>query len=128
MIYVHSDLIHKHRTDLSDDFDCIWIELKLKHRKYLYGTFYRSPSQLVAQRDQYLSKLKTILDRARNLGYDGILFNGDFMHSQKHVFYKEMRITLVDYLMTYFLKKALTNLYKNLQESRETLLLVLTSP
>jgi hypothetical protein len=54
IIYVHESLIVKRRHDLEDDnSECMWLETKFNHKRIIFGSYYRSPSQTSAARDQF---------------------------------------------------------------------------
>ena len=44
-LYVKESLYYKRRSDLeSDNLECIWIEIILRNKRVLFGTFYRPPN------------------------------------------------------------------------------------
>jgi hypothetical protein len=43
VVFVKDHINCKHRPDLQiGDLECIWLEIKIKNKKYLYGTFFES--------------------------------------------------------------------------------------
>jgi hypothetical protein len=54
----------KRRPDLEDqDTECMWIETMVKHKKMLLGSYYRSPSQSPAVRDQFITSFDRSVGR-----------------------------------------------------------------
>ena len=44
-VFVKNEIYAKHRKDLEiKSVECVWIELSLSGKKFLYGTFYRPPN------------------------------------------------------------------------------------
>jgi hypothetical protein len=45
VVFVKDHINCKHRPDLQiGNLECIWLEIKIKNKKYLYGTFYIPPN------------------------------------------------------------------------------------
>jgi hypothetical protein len=66
------------RPDLHiGSFECIWLEIKLNNKKYLYGTFYIPPTSDL----QTWRNIEHSIDLALNYNYD-IILTGDFNINQ----------------------------------------------
>ena len=49
MIYVRDSIFYERRKDLEPQgIECIWIECTLKHKRILFGLFYRPPNSHAA--------------------------------------------------------------------------------
>jgi endonuclease/exonuclease/phosphatase (EEP) superfamily protein YafD len=85
ILYVSEPLLFKRRPDLEDNTtECIWGEINVNHKSILVGSFYRSPSQMPALRNQFMSSLNDMLDNALSAKPDSIIFGGDFNSRSKY--------------------------------------------
>ena len=51
--FVKDHINCKHRPDLQiGNLECIWLEIKIKNKKYLYGTFYFPPNSNLQTSDE----------------------------------------------------------------------------
>ena len=74
LVYVKQDIPCKRRPDLElANIECIWIEINIRNKKLLLGTYYRPPnaSPLV------LSNIETSIGLAVDTGIDNIYITGD---------------------------------------------------
>ena len=74
LVYVKQDIPCKRRPDLElANIECIWIEINIRNKKLLLGTYYRPPnaSPLV------LSNIETSIGLAVDTGIDNICITGD---------------------------------------------------
>ena len=75
MIYVKDTLYYKRRLDLEPiGTECIWIEIQLKHKKFLFGLFYR-PLNSDAE---YFSTVEDSICLAIDTGITDVIITGDF--------------------------------------------------
>ena len=75
IVYVKSDIFVLERRDLEvNDVECLWLELKIKSRRLLIGTFYRPPSSCAA----VLDNINTSISLAFDTGIKNIIVTGDF--------------------------------------------------
>jgi hypothetical protein len=66
------------RPDLqNNNIECLWIEIKFKNKKYLYGTFYIPPDS----GSQSWLDIEQSIDLALNSNHD-IIIVGDFNNNQ----------------------------------------------
>ena len=74
-MYIRNNLTFVRRIDLeTDDVECIWVEIKCKHRQpVLMSSIYRPPSSSV----EFIGKLSDIIDRASSECKE-IIVTGDF--------------------------------------------------
>ena len=74
-MYIRNNLTFVRRIDLeTDDVECIWVEIKCKHRQpVLMSSIYRPPSRSV----EFIGKLSDIIDRASSECKE-IIVTGDF--------------------------------------------------
>ena len=78
MVYIKENIYCVHRPDLNvGDLECIWLELKIENKKYLYGTFYIPP----ASSQQTWDDFELSLELALNTNYS-IIVTGDFNMNQ----------------------------------------------
>ena len=74
-VYIKESLYSKRRSDLEiRGVENIWIEVKLKHRSVLIGTFYRPPNSDVS----ILTDIEASIDLAFDSGIKDIIITGDF--------------------------------------------------
>ena len=67
-IYCADHLPVRRRNDLEDaNSECIWIECLLNNYKLLLAVYYRSPGQLAAARDIFLSSLTSLIELAQDI-------------------------------------------------------------
>ena len=83
VLYVKNTLYYMRRADLAfRGIECIWIELTLKHKRVLFGLFYRPPNLDAV----YYSAVEDSIHLASDSGiYDIIItedFNFNMFHSQ----------------------------------------------
>ena len=75
IVYVKETIFYKRRMDLElNGVECIWIELTLKHKKVLLGTFYRPPNVSAV----YNNVIEDSVSLACNSGIKDIIITGDF--------------------------------------------------
>lgn len=75
MIYVKDTLYYKRRLDLEPaGIECIWIELQLKHKKVLFGLFYRPPNSDA----EYFTSSENSIFLAIDTGIKDVIITGDF--------------------------------------------------
>ena len=75
IVYVKSNINYTRRLDLEPDgLECIWIDLLLKKKHVLFGTFYRPPSS----GRQCLSSIENSVQLAVDTGISDIIITGDF--------------------------------------------------
>ena len=78
VVFVKDHINGKHRPDLQiENLECIWLEIKIKNKKYLYGTFYIPPNSNLQTWDE----LDQSIDLALNNTHD-IIITGDFNINQ----------------------------------------------
>jgi hypothetical protein len=74
IFYVKEHINCNVRPDLQiDNIECLWIEIKFKNKKYLYGTFYIPPDS----GSQSWLDIEQSIDLALNSNHD-IIIVGDF--------------------------------------------------
>ena len=74
IVYVKEHINCNVRPDLQiDNIECLWIEIKFKNKKYLYGTFYIPPDS----GSQSWLDIEQSIDLALNSNHD-IIIVGDF--------------------------------------------------
>lgn len=74
-VYVKQDIPCKRRADLElINIECLWLELSIKNRKLLLGTFYRPPSSTPL----ILSDIENSIGMAVDTGINDIVITGDF--------------------------------------------------
>lgn len=77
IIYIKESIMYRYRHDLDEtDFENIWLDLFINHRKITFGSLYRSPSQLPRVRDKYFEALDTQLGKL-DLQNDLVILGGD---------------------------------------------------
>ena len=54
--------------------ECVWVEILIKNKPVLIGTFYRPPNSNVS----VLSDIETSIDLAHDTGIKDIIITGDF--------------------------------------------------
>ncbi|MEW8548517.1 MAG: reverse transcriptase family protein [Candidatus Thiodiazotropha sp.] len=75
IVYVKNDIPCKRRQDLELlNIECVWLELNIKNRKLLVGTFYRPPSSS----PQVLIDIENSIGLAVDTGITDIVITGDF--------------------------------------------------
>ena len=75
VLYIRNTLYYRRRADLElRGIECIWIELKLKHKRVLFGLFYRPPNADAA----YYSAVEDSIHLASDSGIHDIIITGDF--------------------------------------------------
>jgi len=78
IVYVKDDINCVTRNDLQvGNVECIWLEVKLRNKKYLYGTFYIPPNSS----QQVWDDFEHSLDLALNSNCD-VIITGDFNVNQ----------------------------------------------
>ena len=78
IVYVKEHINCIVRPDLQmDNIECLWIEIKFKNKKYLYGTFYIPPDS----GSQSLLDIEQSIDLALNSNH-AIIIVGDFNNNQ----------------------------------------------
>ena len=78
IVYVKESVNCTLRHDLNvGGLECVWLELKINNRKYLYGTFYIPPNS----DQQYWSYFEQSIELALNTNID-IILTGDFNINQ----------------------------------------------
>ncbi len=89
LFYVKESLSYKRRYDLERGVDdCMWCQVGSSHSTVLIGLFYRSPSQSAAMRDEYMTKVDSILASSLKQKVDAVLIGGDF-NARSKFWYKE---------------------------------------
>ena len=75
MLYVKNTLHHIRRHDLEPiDVECLWVELTLKHKRLLFGLFYRPPNS----DSVYFASIEDSIHIAIDTGIQEIIVTGDF--------------------------------------------------
>ena len=76
IVYVKENVNCILRPDLQvGNIECLWLEVRVKNKKYLYGTFYIPPNSNL----QIWDDLEISIDRALNTNYScDIIVTGDF--------------------------------------------------
>lgn len=75
IVYVRSLLPAIRRTDLElDGTECIWLEIQIKHKKVLFGTFYRPPNSPPI----VLTQIENSIGLAYDTSISDIIVTGDF--------------------------------------------------
>ena len=75
IVYVKSNVGFCRRNDLEmNGIECIWIEISLRNRKILIGTFYRPPNSSMI----YLNMIENSISLAVDTGIKDIIITGDF--------------------------------------------------
>ena len=75
IVYVKDTIIARRRQDLEvNDLECIWLELKVKHKPILFGVFYRPPNSNAA----VLSSIHDSIGLAVDTQIKDIVVTGDF--------------------------------------------------
>ena len=75
LVYVRDTISARRRQDLEvNDIECIWLELKVKHKHILFGVFYRPPNSNAA----VLSCIQDSLALAVDTRIKDIVVTGDF--------------------------------------------------
>lgn len=74
-VYVKDSFYSKCRSDLEiHGIECVWVEVCIKHKSVLVGTFYRPPNSISAVLDNILASI----DLAFDTGIKDIIITGDF--------------------------------------------------
>jgi hypothetical protein len=74
LVYVRNNINCQLRSDLHvGNLECIWLELRFKTKKYLYGTFYIPPNSNA----QVWKDIEQSIDLALTCNID-IIVTGDF--------------------------------------------------
>lgn len=75
MVYIKNNLAYKRRNDLElNGIECIWVELTLRNRKLLIGTFYKPPSSGT----MYSNMIENSVSLAVDTCIKDIIITGDF--------------------------------------------------
>ena len=75
LIYVKDTIYYKRRLDLEPiGIECIWIEVQLRHKKVLFGLFYRPPNSDA----EYFSSIEDSIFLAIDTGIKDVVITGDF--------------------------------------------------
>jgi exonuclease III len=78
IVYIHESIAATRRLDLEDvNFETIWFETKLGHKKLFIALYYRSPSQSPNLRDQFMQSFENSVRLASDEG-GSIIIGGDF--------------------------------------------------
>ena len=78
-VYIKEAVHYERKTDLEiNGLECVWVELKIKNQKVLYGTFYVPPSSPTAV---WLS-LEYSIELSLNCNPDAVIVVGDFNDNQ----------------------------------------------
>ena len=76
--YVKQNIPLKRRTDLElNGIECIWIQITLKHKPVLIGTFYRPPNSDIVYTDMIQDSINLAIDT----GIKDIIITGDFNYN-----------------------------------------------
>ena len=75
IIYVKDTLFYRRRNDLEPlGIECLWIEIIIKHKKLLFGLFYRAPNSNA----NYYTSFEDSISLAVDTGIKDIIIAGDF--------------------------------------------------
>ena len=75
IVYIKNDIPCKRRQDLELlNIECVWLEVNIKNRKLLVGTFYRPP----CSSSQILTDIENSIGLAVDTGISDIVITGDF--------------------------------------------------
>ena len=78
LIYIKDNLHYTRRFDLElPGVECIWVEIIMKHKRLLFGTFYRPPSADAI----YHSLIEDSIHLAVDTGTTDIVITGDFNYN-----------------------------------------------
>jgi hypothetical protein len=78
-VYIEEAVYYERKTDLEiNGLECVWVELKIKNQKVLYGTFYVPSSSLATV---WLS-LEYSIELSLNSNADAVFVVGDFNDNQ----------------------------------------------
>ena len=74
-VYVKGMFHSRQRNDLElRNVECVWVEILIKNKPVLIGTFYRPPNSNAL----VLSDIETSIDLAHDTGIKDIIITGDF--------------------------------------------------
>ena len=74
-VYVKETFYSRRRDDLElRNVECVWVEILIKNKPVLIGTFYRPPNSNAP----VLSDIETSIDLAHETGIKDIITTGDF--------------------------------------------------
>ena len=80
IIYVKNNIPCKQRTDLEvDGVESVWLEIRLKNKTVLLGTFYRAPNSSI----DVHNKIESSIDLAFDINIPNIIITGDFNYSHQ---------------------------------------------
>ena len=75
LVFVRDNIPAQRRYDLEPNgIECLWLEIRLRNRKILVGTFYRPPNSTPI----VLSSIENSIDLAFNLDIQDVIITGDF--------------------------------------------------
>ena len=75
IIYVKDTLFYRRRNDLEPlGIECLWIEIIIKHKKLLFGLFYRASNSNA----NYYTSIEDSISLAVDTGIKDIIIAGDF--------------------------------------------------
>ena len=78
-VYIKEAVYYERKTDLEiNGLECVWVKLKIKNQKVLYGTFYVPPSSPATV---WLS-LEYSIELSLNSNADAVFVVGDFNDNQ----------------------------------------------
>ncbi len=103
MLYVRDTIGAIHRTDLEKpDTEVLWVELRLKDKRVLFGTAYRPPGATALQVDSFIDSFGNQVEAAMNDNPDALIIVGDFndrcIHWEDRHEKSEMGLKFYNYL------------------------------
>ncbi len=79
MIYVKDEIVATERDDLSlPNVEMLWLEIKVKNKRIMFGTYYRAPGASAMVVDEFVSSIDQTLDKVLNENPDMVVLLGDF--------------------------------------------------
>ncbi len=79
MLYVKEEIGAIHRDDLEkNNTEILWVELRLKDKKVMFGTGYRPPGATALQVDEFIDSLSEQVENVLNENPDALIIVGDF--------------------------------------------------
>ena len=94
-VYVKNDIPSKRRNDLElMSIECLWLEINIRNRKILVGTFYRPPNST----PQVLTDIENSIGLAVDTGISDIVILGDFNLNILNLQSKKKLVISVNYI------------------------------
>ena len=93
IIYVKNNIPCKRRTDLEvDGVESVWLEIRLKNKAVLLGTFYRAPNSSI----DVHNKIESSIDLAFDTNIPNIIITGDFNYNYSNISSRRKATSLFD--------------------------------